>query len=154
MDSFGTNLNRLLVKLYRSIEKLEETMLSASRSIPLTISEIHFLEAVTQAGGEGVSSVRELSDYLGISPPSVTAAVNKLMRKGYVTKAKCAGDGRVVRVSLTRQGRRAERAHRYFHQSLIRSVTKDLTEEEKRVLLSGVEKLDRFLDLNIKKYQA
>lgn len=154
MDSFERNLNNLLVKVYRSLEKLEEGMLKASKNLNLSISEIHMLEAVQVAAGENGASISDISEQLDISLPSVTLAVNKLVKKGYVTKNKCTGDGRVVRVTLTREGRRAERAHAYFHRQMVRAVSAEMTENERETLLKGVAKLDDFLDRNIQKYKV
>ncbi|NLW78432.1 MAG: MarR family transcriptional regulator [Ruminococcaceae bacterium] len=153
MDAFEKNLNTLLVRVYDAMDKLEEAMLRASSSIPLSISEIHALEAVVEAGSGEVATISELSEYLDVRLPSVTNVVNKLERKGYVERMKCGNDGRVVRVSLTREGRRAERAHRYFHRTMVRSVTQELSEEEQQALLKGIGKLDAFLEKNIRKYK-
>ncbi|MFV0350876.1 MAG: MarR family winged helix-turn-helix transcriptional regulator [Oscillospiraceae bacterium] len=154
MNDLENNLNNLLVKVYRSLEKLESGMLRASKNINLSINEIHMLEAIEMSSQEGSASISDISAYLDISLPSVTLAVNKLVSKGYVTKERCGEDGRVVRVVLTREGHRAEHAHRYFHRSMVRSVTKELTETERNALLKGVQKLDDFLDRNIQKYKV
>lgn len=154
MEALEISLNELLVKVYRSMEKLEEVMLRASKDFPLSISEVHMLEAVAAAGGDGDATISGISEYLDIRLPSVTAGVNKMVAKGYLTKEKCGNDARVVRVSLTRQGRRAERAHRYFHRGMVRSVMAELSDEEKTVLVKGVGKLSSFLDRNIEKYDV
>lgn len=153
MDAFETMLNTQLLNVYRLIEKLEEEMLRASKNIPLSISELHLLEAVALEDKGGGATISEISVSLDISLPSVTLAVNKLVRKGYVTKEKCGSDGRVVRVRLTREGRRAEAAHRYFHRSMVRNVTQEMTAEEKDALTKGVGKLETFLERNIQKYE-
>ena len=82
--------------------------------------------------------------------PSVTVAINKLMKKGYVEKVRGEEDGRIVYVSLTRQGRRIDSAHRYFHESMVRSIIRDMTESEMQALYKGVMKLDTFLKEQLK----
>ena len=153
MDAFENSLNELLVKVYRSLENLEETMLRASKKINLSISEIHLLEAVAASAGKEGATISDISEYLAISLPSVTLAVNKMQQKGYVERKRCEKDGRVVKVTLTTAGRRAEHAHRYFHRSMVRAVTSQLDGSEKQALLKGVGKLDAFLDDNIRKYK-
>ncbi len=158
MDSFENMLNYLLNRVYHSMDKLEELMLKASGSLPLSISEIHTLEAVANAGKtvpgttRRAATVSEISSYLDVRLPTATSAVSKLAAKGFVEKVKCPDDGRVVRVSLTRNGMRAERAHQYFHRNMVRAVSADLTDEEKAALIKGVAKLDSFLERNIEKY--
>ena len=154
MDSLENRLNELLVKIYRSVEKLEETMLRSSKNLKLSISEIHMLEAIAHISKKNGATIGEIAEYHDIRMPSVTAAVNKLQQKGYVTKEKCGKDARVVRVTLTREGCRAEHAHQYFHRTMVRAVTAGLTAEEKEALLTGVGKLDSFLDKNIAKYNG
>ena len=153
MTAFEDNLNHLLVKVYRSIEQLEEEMLQNTQGFDLSIGEMHMLEAVAEAEKDGAATITKIAELMDISLPSVTAAINKLVGKGFVSKAKSPADGRVTLVTFTRQGRRAERAHRYFHRSMVRSVTKELTAEDQASLLRGIGKLDDFLDRNISKYK-
>lgn len=153
MSSFEQSINILLVKIYRDLDSLEEQMLSAS-SLNLSISEIHMLDAVQHAGPEeGAATISELSEFLSISLPSVTMAVNKLEAREFVERRRNQQDGRVVRVHLTQKGRKAERAHRYFHRTMVREIAAELTSAEKQSLIKGVTKLDLFLQNNIQKYK-
>ncbi len=147
------SLNALLVDIYRDFELLEERMLHASR-VNLSISEIHMLEAVRQAGGGEGATISALSEMLSIRLPSVTLSVNKLERKGFVTKHKDPADGRVVKVMLSREGGKAERAHRYFHRKMVREIVEMMDEEEKRTLMRSIGKLDAFLKKNIAVYSS
>lgn len=152
MNSFESQLNELLVSTYRSIEIMEEQMVKNSKDWDLTISEMHLLEAVgpPQKNLPG-KTISELSEYLSISLPSVTLAINKLVNKGYVVKQKSSTDGRVVYVSLTRAGQKAEHAHRFFHRSMVSSISKTLTEEEKQAMMSGIQKMNDFFSKSIEK---
>ena len=116
-----------------------------SHHMNLSISEIHLLEAVGEASEDGEGpTVSELSERLRISPPSVTAAINKLVTKGYVEKEKSRKDGRMVHITLTKMGQKANLAHRYFHLRMVHSISKDLTEEEQAAMLKGMQKLNEF----------
>ena len=86
-------------------------------------------------------TISEISEKLGISLPSVTAAINKLVKKGYVEKTRSQVDGRVVHVTLTKIGHKANTAHRYFHLSMVRAITRGLTDEEQAAMLKGMQKL-------------
>lgn len=107
------------------------------------MSEIHMIEAVGKAGDAG-AKLSDIADDLGITLPSVTISINKLSDKGYIKKLKHALDGRVVYAALTEKGKRIEKAHRFFHEQMVKSVTKELSEQEKNDLLSGVIKLNSF----------
>src|SRR3989442_1655533 len=54
----------------------------------------------------GEMESRELADAVGISPPTTTGVVMTLERRGLVQRNRHSSDGRRVRVSLTRAGRR------------------------------------------------
>lgn len=152
MNSFESHLNDLLVKAYRSIEIIEEDSLNKTKNLNLTISEIHLLEAVAQPSkGKQGKTVSEISEYLGITLPSVTSAINKLVKKGFLTKQKSETDGRVVYVNLTRAGQKAEHAHRYFHRNMVRAITKGMAENEKQALMQGISKLNEFFENSIEK---
>ena len=149
MKPFEEQLNEVIVDTYRSILRVEENILKRSDQTDLSISEIHMLEAVGK-GKDRRRTISELAEVLNITLPSVTVAINKLMKKGYVEKVRGEEDGRIVYVSLTRQGRRIDSAHRYFHESMVRSLIRDMTESEMQALYKGVMKLDTFLKEQLK----
>ena len=149
MKPFEEQLNEVIVDTYRSILRVEENILKRSDQTDLSISETHMLEAVGK-GKDRRRTISELAEVLNITLPSVTVAINKLMKKGYVEKVRGEEDGRIVYVSLTRQGRRIDSAHRYFHESMVRSIIRDMTESEMQALYKGVMKLDTFLKEQLK----
>ena len=149
MKPFEEQLNEVIVDTYRSILRVEENILKRSDQTDLSISEIHMLEAVGK-GKDRRRTISELAEVLNITLPSVTVAINKLMKKGYVEKVRGEEDGRIVYVSLTRQGRRIDSAHRYVHESMVRSIIRDMTESEMQALYKGVMKLDTFLKEQLK----
>jgi len=132
-----------LVETFRSILKVEEEMLKHSDKVDLSISEMHVIESVGKNKSEG-KTISDIAEDLSITLPSVTIAINKLMKKGYVQKVKSENDGRIVFVTLTPQGKRMDAVHRYFHQSMVRTVAKDLTKNEKDAMVKGIEKLNAF----------
>jgi len=146
MTEFEKNLNELLVGAFRSILKIEERTLSSSSRAQLSISEMHLLEAVGtgEKGQDSEMKISTVSKLMGITLPSVTVAVNKLVAKGYLVKEKCTKDGRVMYVRLTELGKKMNRVHAYFHIRLVREVSKELSEDEQNTLLEGISKLNMF----------
>lgn len=142
IDGFEHELNKMLVETYRLITKVEENTVNNLRTSDLTINAIHLLEAVGDSG-DGIT-ISEIADRVGITLPSVTAFVNKLEKKGYVTKIKCNEDGRRVLVSLTKQGRKITNAHAFFHEQMVKNISKVFDEKEKDVLLGCIDKLNDF----------
>ena len=143
MKPLEEQLNDLIVDAYRSILKVEETILKRSDNIDLSINEMHMLEAV----GKGKNKPK--TEDLGITLPSVTVAINKLVKKGYVEKLRGEEDARIVYVTLTKQGKKIDSVHRYFHESMVRSIISGMSEQEQQVLYQGILKLDLFLKKKI-----
>ena len=142
MNEDVKRLNDLLELTYRDIQRLEHRMQRSSNS-PLSISELHFIESVGLCT-DRPCTVSELAAQLGITLASVTVAVNKLVGKGMLEKVKSPEDGRSVHISLTRDGMRMFRMHRFFHHRMVRDLTDGLTKDELMVLVRAMEKLDRF----------
>ena len=142
MDQFSEQLNSLLVDTFRNILKVEQELVQRSGT-DLSINELHMLEAVSKNRING-RTISDLASEMDISAPSVTVAVNKLQSKGYVMKDKCESDGRMVYVRLTKLGSKTNAAHQYFHQSLVRSVTRELEPNEQQAMYKGIVKLDEF----------
>lgn len=144
MNAYAAKLNTLLVDCFRSILKVEEKSLNKLSAYEISVSEFHLLESVGRGGEQG-RRVSEIAQDLGVSVPSVTVALSKLEKKGYVRRFRCGRDGRAVNVSLTRIGRKMNNVHRYFHEQMVRSFVASFTEEEKDVVLRAVVNLNGFL---------
>lgn len=150
MDKFEREFNDLLIETFRDILKVEELILE--RSAPrLSISEVHLIECVRKEAS-GTLTVTEIASMLDIAVPSATVAVNKMVRKGFITKEKNIEDGRSVIVRLTREGEKIYRLQRYIRFKLVKAAAKELTDEEKDTLLVGVRNLDKFFKEKMAKY--
>lgn len=142
---YNPEFDQLLTTAYRRIMKVEELMLRDLSSSALTISEMHMLESIGKQPQGGVN-ITDIAQDQEITLPSVTTAVQKLERKGYVIKEKSSVDARRVTVKLTEAGRRAEIAHRYFHRQMVKDISSQMTPGEREALLSGLRKLNAFLE--------
>ena len=141
-DKFDTELNTVLVDTFKSILKVEETSLKNKGLKNLSISEMHMLELVGK-NKEG-QTISQIAEGLKITLPSVTIAINKLEKKGYVQKVKNSLDARKVFIVLTRLGKKIDSVHRYFHEQMIRSIGKNLTKAEKEIFLKGLKGINNF----------
>ena len=143
MSEFADKLNDMIVETFRTVLKAEEQALKSSGNTNLSISEIHLIEAVGKNKEDGFT-ISEIAEKLDITLSSVTIAINKLANKGYVSKIKSESDGRMVHVMLTRAGTRINRAHAFFHRRLATQLSDGFSEEEKRVLLEGIKRINDF----------
>ncbi len=152
MKELDRELNTILVDTFRSILKVEEAALKRDELADLSISEMHLPEAIGKSpDGRTVS---DIASELMVTLPSVTVAINKLAKKGYVEKFKSNHDGRVVYVRLTKLGKKIDSVHRYFHQQMIRAISSRLEEEEKAVLYKGVKALNEFFRVQAEQLES
>ena len=145
-------LNKLLVSTYDNIGRVEDSML-ASQKTDLTIAELHGLEVVGRSPG-GQATITSIAQTLGLTLPTVTVAIKRLEKKGYVEKRKDEHDGRVTQVTLTRQGRRMDAAHHYFHENMVRAITGEMSESEVEALVQALGKLNAFFERKQQEYNA
>ena len=145
MDAFEQTFNDFLVNVFNSILKSEEALVRRGGAADISISELHLLDAAARCPPPR-NTVSDLAAVLDITTPSVTVAVNKLVKKGCLAKEKGEGDGRAVHIALTPEGERIDALHTEFHLRMVRSAAAHLTEEEKTALLSGIRKLSVYFD--------
>lgn len=107
-------VNELLVETFNSILRVEENALKNRLTRGLTISEIHTIHAI---GLNGASPMNVVASRLDVTLATLTAAIGKLVTKGFVQRTRCEADRRQVLVSLTKEGRKAYRAHELFPSS-------------------------------------
>lgn len=153
MDPFLTVFNDMLVNAYQSICKVEELMLRKLSDSKLSLSEMHMLASIGKKRDADMT-ITDIAQDLDITPPSVTAMVKRLEKKGYIVKEKCGDDARRVNIALTPEGRRAEIAHRYYHRQMVRAITRDLTEQERDAIITGLTKMIAFMRTGIERFEA
>ncbi|MCI8986431.1 MAG: MarR family transcriptional regulator [Lachnospiraceae bacterium] len=134
-------LNEVLVRLFRNINVIEERAICTGEYKDVTANDMHVIEAIDMEEARNMSSVARS---LGVTTGTLTIAVNSLVKKGYVERARSEEDRRVVLVSLSEKGKRAYLHHRQFHEQMIEAIVEELSEEEQAVLEKALVKLDRF----------
>lgn len=144
MDTFSERFNEFLTGAFNSILKSEEEIIKHTNNVSITISELHLVDAVGKSQKESKNTVSEIADMLNITNSSVTIAVNKLIVKGLLRKVKNELDKRSVYVVLTDEGEKIYSHHDDFHKKMVEYVSSQLSDDEKNVLLYGVEKISTF----------
>lgn len=134
-------LNELLVQTFNDILKIEQKALAESVLKDLSITETHTIEAI---GMYEVKTMSEVAQNLKITVGTLTTAINKLVKKGYVERNRCEEDRRSVKIRLTRKGKLAYRIHEKFHHEMIKATVEGLSQEEEDVLIRSLEKLNEF----------
>lgn len=136
-------LNHFFVTVFNDILRLEESSLAKGPHKQLSISEMHVIEAVCSKQGEA-NTMKELSEKLRITASSLTIAVKTLEQKGYLIREKSKMDKRKVYVTATELAKAANTVHGKYHKELVRSITKELNEDQILSLTSALKTLHQF----------
>jgi len=143
MERKNKVLNELLVQLFDNILEIEENTLKNGNLSDLSITELHTIGAI---GMYKERTMTEVSQDLKITVGTLTTAINKLIRKGYVERKRIEEDRRVVLVHLTKRGKLAYRLHEKFHNDMINDTINGISEKEEEVLISSLERLNIFFN--------
>ena len=143
-------LNKLLVQLFNDILHIEENSLKNIDLIDLSMTEIHTIEAV---GIKDAKTMGEIAHDLRITVGTLTTAITKLIKKGYVERKRIEEDRRVVLVNLTSKGEEVYKDHQVFHEEMICAMLSNFSDEEEQVLSKSLEKLNNFFEEKYKSFQ-
>lgn len=135
-------LNEVLLQTYSNILMFEQSAMSATRLGEITNNEVH---TIAKIGGMKGGTMSEVASALGITKGTLTAAVDRLERKGYVERVRASDDRRHIRLVLTRKGRLIDRLHLRFHRELMATIANEFTEGESDVLLRALVRLNRLI---------
>ena len=126
MDEYNKNLeilNHLLVETFNDILKVEEQSLQLAADCPVTVTELHTLDAI---GNGEPRTVTALAAAMRVTVSTMTIAINRMEKKGFVEKVRENTDRRVVRVKLTDTGRTLSDTHERFHSRMARAAAERL----------------------------
>lgn len=141
MEKATTVINELLVQLFNDVLQIEESSLRNGEISDVSITEIHTIEAI---GMYTEKTMSEVAQSLKITVGTLTTAINKLIRKGYVERKRIEEDRRVVLIKLTKKGKLAYRLHDKFHKDMVNTAIEGLEKDEEELLISSLSKLNNF----------
>ncbi len=138
--------NEILVRLFNVVLKLEEKALKESSAHNLSITEIHTLAAI----GIGMErTMGEAADLLQINISTLTTAINKLVKKGYVERFRISSDRRIVKIKLTKAGEDAVTEHEEFHRRMVEKSIGELSKDDIAAFVQALDNINDFLDMQL-----
>lgn len=149
MNNYEKTINQLMLEIFDRILVTEEKALSKGNFSDLSIAEMHTLEGI---GLYDSRTMSETASILKITTGTLTVAVDRLVRKGYVVRKRDPNDRRVVRVQLTKKGKLAFRMHTKFHTLLVERITNPLDENQKQILLETLQHIAGFVGEQYQRY--
>ena len=93
----------------------------------LSMRQVSYLDTIARLEHP---SFGELAEALGVTRPSVTALVGKLIHSGYVQKVQDGEDRRSFHILLTRKGQEFTRIHQNMHQRVVQALIAHLDKAE------------------------
>lgn len=141
MEKAYDTFNDVLVNLFNEIMDIEARAIITPKFKDITNNDMHVIEAVGIGEPRNMSAVAKL---LSVTVGTLTIAVNNLVKKGYIDRVRSKEDRRVVLVSLTEKGKKAYQHHKRFHEEMIQSLLKGLSEQEISTLVTALTNLREF----------
>ena len=136
-------LHDILVRLFQEILDIESKALITSEFKDISVNDMHIIEAIGEKEPKNMSTVAKI---MSVTVGTLTIAINSLVKKGYVHRERSEEDRRVVLISLTEKGRKANAHHQKFHDGMIQAVLKDLDEDQQKILVKSLMNLRGFFD--------
>ncbi|HEX9059728.1 MAG TPA: MarR family transcriptional regulator [Clostridia bacterium] len=109
----------------------------------LTLIEINTILVIST--GE-LKSMSEIASTLGVSSGTPTVTIDRLIGKGYVERIRDEGDRRQVFVRLSQKGIEVHASIIEMKNRITDTIFGVLSEEEKKVLISALMKLNKKVD--------
>ena len=134
-------LNELLVCLFKDLTEIEGRCLITDEFSDISINDMHIIEAI---GVSGKTTMSVVAKKMKITAGALTTAVNGLVNKKYVMRARGEEDRRVVYIWLTEKGEKAYYHHEEFHREMTNAVLNRLDEKEIPVLMKTLDGLSEF----------
>lgn len=128
----------VIQNLSNKIREIKDHQFRQTAYQDLSAASIHYIDVISTM--HHPTSV-ELADKLGLSKPSVTIMVNKLVEKGYVQKTRSHEDGRVFYLDLTETGKTIARAYHKAHYKVVEHIYSRLSREEIETLIALLTKI-------------
>jgi MarR family transcriptional regulator, 2-MHQ and catechol-resistance regulon repressor len=127
----------VMLKAWQSIARYLRPTMSAKG---LGESDFRVLEVLLH---KGPMSVNAIGPKVDLNPGSVSVAVDRLYKKGYVSRIECSSDRRVRTVALTEDGKQLFHPLFRRHAAQIKGVFHDVSPEELEQFETVLKKIGR-----------
>ena len=111
----------------RLIAKMETQAIGQEQFAELSMRQVYYLETILRMESPTFGDVAQK---LGLTKPSVTAIVDKLIQKGYVQKVQSEKDRRAYHIVPTSKAAEFAQLHENTHRLMAQVLTQNLNEAE------------------------
>ena len=151
VNSEVEEMSESLVRIFENVLLTEEKSLSKGYFSDLSLAEMHTLTAI---GPYEAKTMSQTAQILGITTGTLTVSIDRLVKKGYVDRRRDDRDKRIVRISLTRNGKLACRMHSKFHRVLAKRILEPYGDDDRTRLLELVKAIDVKIEGLLDRYEG
>ncbi len=151
MSSDVEEMSYSLVRIFENVLLTEEKSLQKGYFSDLSLAEMHTLTAI---GPYEARTMSQTAQTLGITTGTLTVSIDRLVKKGYVDRRRDDRDKRIVRISLTREGKLACRMHSKFHRVLAKRILEPYGDDDREKLLALVKDIDVKIEDLLLRYEG
>lgn len=132
------NLKEKMVEFTRLISTAEEDAKEHCEMQDLTITHLNYLEMIGKLENP---TVTELATAMGLTKPSVTIIVDRLVAKGFVQRLPSDTDKRSSFLYLTGSGHQINMWHDCAHDYMVDLISRRLSKDETELFISLLDKI-------------
>ncbi len=125
-------------RVSKKIRMIKEKELESVELQDFSMASFRYIEEIYNLGNP---TFVELTNQLGYSKPTVTLMVAKLIEKGFITKTKSRGDGRVYYLGLSPKGERIIESYNKVYTGFINEVSARYNDNEIDTLISLLKRM-------------
>lgn len=127
--------------LFKLVHKLEDESIYKSEFDDISRAEIHTITAI---GTGRPKTMTHVANILEINVSSLTTAINKLVKKGYVQRLRDDKDRRIVKIGLTDKGIAAVEEHDSFMENMVKDAVSIIPSDKQQYFVSAIENINSF----------
>ena len=129
--------------LWKAEKAVEEVDKASIDQTGLGLSDFTIMEALLH---KGPLPINQIGEKVLLTSGSMTAAVNRMERKGLVTRIQDPSDGRCFYVHLTKKGRNKIKTAYAKHEKNLEKICSVLSEKERNELVRLLKKIGLFAE--------
>ena len=94
---------RIVVQIRRIVRTLHLHSQQLSRTVGLTVPQLVLLQTIQESEG-GWNTATRMCDAMGVNPATMSGLVDRLVKRGYLSRTRAEHDRRIVKLRLTDDG--------------------------------------------------
>lgn len=140
-EAVKLDASRLAIVLARCARAVDQIAEESVRDAGMCLTDFVALEALLH---KGPLTITEIQDKVQLASGSMTAAVDRLEKKGFIRRTPSSNDRRAKLLELTHKGRSTVKAVFDHHAAVLEQTVKVLSNREKSQLHGLLKKLGLF----------